>query len=100
LSVQALVSLSVVIYYQRFHSDEAHWWKTMIAPLISFFSQVYVVYLLFTNISFLGGGYGYANWKGPIDAVVVVIGVGLAFYFKRRLPAKYEQAGRLINEGL
>jgi hypothetical protein len=29
-----------------------------------------------------------------------VIGVGLAFYFKRRLPAKYEQAGRLINEGL
>jgi hypothetical protein len=59
-----------------------------------------VVYLLFTNITFLGGGYGYANWLGPIDAVVVVLGVAAAFYYKRRSPAKYEQAGRLINEGL
>ena len=31
-----------------------------------------MVYLLFTNITFLGGGYGYANWLGPIDAVVVL----------------------------
>lgn len=77
-----------------------HWWKTRLAPLISFCSQAYVVYLLFTNISFLGGGYNYANWLGPIDAVVVVAGVGSAFYFRRRVPAKYEQAGRLINEGL
>jgi hypothetical protein len=29
-----------------------------------------------------------------------VIGVAIAFYFKKRKPAKYEQAGRLINEGL
>ena len=100
LSVQALVSLSVLIYYERYHADEVHWWKTRLAPLISFCSQAYVVYLLFTNISFLGGGYNYANWLGPIDAVVVVAGVGSAFYFRRRVPAKYEQAGRLINEGL
>jgi hypothetical protein len=32
--------------------------------LLSFFSQAFVVYLLFTNITFLGGGYGYANWLG------------------------------------
>jgi amino acid transporter len=100
LSVQALVSLSVLIYYVRYHRDEVHWWKTGIAPLISFFSQAYVVYLLFTNITFLGGGYGYANLLGPIDAVVVALGVAAAFYFRRRKPAMYEQAGRLINEGL
>jgi hypothetical protein len=58
------------------------------------------VYLLFTNIDFLGGGYSYANILGPIDAVVVALGVCAAFYFKRRKPAKFEQAGRLINEGL
>jgi hypothetical protein len=100
LSVQAVVSLSVVVYYERFHKDEVHWWKTRVAPLISFFSQAFVVYLLFTNITFLGGGFSYANWLGPIDAVVVIAGVGAAFYFKRYKPAKYEQAGRLINEGL
>jgi amino acid transporter len=100
LSVQAVVSLSVLVYYERYHKDEVHWWKTRFAPLISFFSQAYVVYLLFTNISFLGGGYNYANWLGPIDAVVVAVGVGTALYFKRRMPVKFEQAGRLINEGL
>jgi amino acid transporter len=100
LSVQALVSLSILIYYERYHRDEVHWWKTRLAPLISFFSQAYVVYLLFTNISFLGGGYGYANWLGPIDAAVVVLGIAAAFYYKRRMPAKFETAGRLINEGL
>jgi hypothetical protein len=100
LSVQAVVSLSVLVYYERFHRDEVHWWKTRLAPLLSFFSQAFVVYLLFTNITFLGGGFSYANWLGPIDAVVVLAGVGTAFYFKKYRPAKYEQAGRLINEGL
>jgi amino acid transporter len=101
LSVQAVVSLSVLVYYERFHRDEAHWWRTRLAPLLSFVSQAYVVYLLFTNIDFLGAGaYPYANWLGPIDAVVVLAGVGTAFYFKKYKPAKYEQAGRLINEGL
>src|SRR5580704_7551269 len=100
LSVQAVVSLAVLVYYERFHRDEVHWWKTRLAPLLSFVSQAFVVYLLFTNISFLGSGYGYAVWLGPIDAVIVVAGVGTAFYFKKYKPAKYEQAGRLINEGL
>jgi len=100
LSIQAMVSLSVLVYYLRYHRDEVHWWKTLVAPLISFCSQAYVVYLLFTNITFLGGGYSYAKILGPIDAVVVVLGVGVAFYFKRRRPGKYEQAGRLINDGL
>jgi amino acid transporter len=101
LSVQAVVSLAVLIYFERFHRDEAHWWRTRLAPLLAFISQAYVVYLLFTNIDFLGAGaYPYANWLGPIDAVVVLVGVGTAFYFKKYKPAKYEQAGRLINEGL
>src|SRR3954447_5083577 len=101
LSVQAVVSLSVLVYFERFHKDEVHWWRTRLAPLLSFISQAFVVYLLFTNIDFLGAGsYSYANWLGPIDAAVVLIGVGTAFYFKKYKPAKYEQAGRLINDGL
>ena len=100
LSVQALVSLAILVYYQRHHNDETHWWKTRLAPALALVSQAFVVYLLFDNISFLGSGYSYAKWFGPIDLVVVLIGVGAAFYFKKRKPQKYEQAGRLINEGL
>jgi hypothetical protein len=32
--------------------------------------------------------------------VVVIAGFGAAFFFKKRKPEKYAQAGRLINEGL
>ncbi len=100
LSVQALVSLSILIYFRRHHEDEVHWWRTIAAPALSFISQAFVVFLLFKNISFLGSGYGYANWLGPIDLLVVAIGIGAAFYLKYRNRAKYESAGRLINEGL
>ncbi|HYS32022.1 MAG TPA: hypothetical protein VEM58_07150, partial [Streptosporangiaceae bacterium] len=71
-----------------------------LAPALAFVSQAWVVYLLFDNIKFLGSGYSYANWLGPIDALVVVGGIGFAFYLKSRNKEKYESAGRLINEGL
>jgi amino acid transporter len=100
LSVQALVSLSILIYFWRHHQEDVHWWKTVIAPALAFITQVFVVYLLFDNIQFLGSGYGYAKWLGPIDLLVVLVGVGFAFYLKQRNRAKYESAGRLINEGL
>ena len=100
LTVQALVSLSILIYFWRHHADEVHWWKTIVAPALSFISQGFVVFLLFKNISFLGSGYSYAKWLGPIDLVVVAGGIGAAFYLKYRNRAKYESAGRLINEGL
>jgi amino acid transporter len=100
LSVQALVSISIVLYFRRHHEAEVHWWKTLIAPALAFISQGFVVYLLFDNISFLGSGYSYAKWLGPIDLLVVVAGIGFAFWLKRRNPKKFESAGRLINEGL
>jgi amino acid transporter len=100
LAVQALVSLSILIYFRRHHEDEVHWWRTIVAPALSFISQAFVVFLLFKNIDFLGSGYGYASWLGPIDLLVIAIGIAAAFYLKYRNRAKYESAGRLINEGL
>jgi hypothetical protein len=37
---------------------------------------------------------------GPIDGVVVVVGIAAAFYYKKYKPTKFDTAGRLINEGL
>jgi amino acid transporter len=100
LAVQALVSISILLYFRKNHGEDVHWWKTIVAPALAFITQGYVVFLLFDNISFLGSGYGYAKWLGPIDLLVVLAGIGFAFYIKRRDPAKYESAGRLINDGL
>jgi amino acid transporter len=100
LSVQALVSISILLYFRQHHEQDVHWWKTIVAPALAFISQGFVVFLLFDNISFLGSGYSYAKWLGPIDLLVVLAGIGFAFWLKSRNPKKYESAGRLINEGL
>ena len=36
LSVQALVSLSIFIYFERHPGRRVHWWKTRLAPAIAF----------------------------------------------------------------
>jgi amino acid transporter len=101
LSVQALVSLSIFIYFERHQDLSGHWWVTRLAPAVSFLSQAFVVYVLFDNIGFLGAkSYSYTAWLGPIDAFVVGAGIVYAFYLKFNNKEKYESAGRLINEGL
>ncbi len=100
LSVQALVGLAIFVYFWRFHRDEFHWFTTGLAPIIGFVSQVFVVGLLFQNLSFAAGGLSFANWLGPIDGLVVLLGIAIAFYWKRARPEKYKLVGRLIHGGL
>jgi amino acid transporter len=100
LAVQSVVSIAIWNYFRVHHPDEQHWWKTILAPAISFVSQAIVLYLLFDNITFLGSGYSYANWLGPIDVGVFVVGLAGAYYWKRRDPARFDAVGRLINEGI
>jgi amino acid transporter len=100
LAVQALVSVAIFNYYRTQPPDEHHVWKTIVAPLISFVAQVFVLYLLFQNLKFLGSGYHWANYLGPIDAVIFIGGIAYALYLKKNDAAKFEAAGRLVNEGV
>lgn len=100
LAVQALVSVAILRYFLQNHGSEVHWWSTIVAPIISFIGQAFVLYLLFTNIDFVSGGLGFARWLGPIDLVIIAAGIGLAFYLKSSQPEKYQTLGRLIHENL
>ncbi len=100
LAVQALVSLAVLNYFRMHHQSEVHWWSTVLAPIISLIGQAFVLVLLFQNLTFIGAGLGFANWLGPIDAVIFAGGIGLAFYLKSSQPDKYKTLGRLIHEDL
>ena len=100
LAVQALVSVAILRYFLQHHGTDVHWWSTILAPIISFAGQAFVLYLLFTNIDFVSGGLAFARWLGPIDLVVIAAGVGLAFYLKSNQPEKYNTLGRLIHENL
>jgi amino acid transporter len=100
LAAQALVSVAIIMYFRTHHPDEHHWWSTLVAPLIGFVAQLYVIYLCLSNMAFLGGGYRFADWIPWIDLVVVLLGIGGAFYLKSSDPKKYEEIGRLIYEGV
>lgn len=97
---QAVVSLAIVVYFRQHHPDEHHWWSTLLAPLLAFVAQLIVLYLLLSNIDFLGGGFSFADWLAPIDVVVLLIGLCGALYLKARDPQKYNQIGRLIYQGM
>src|SRR5690242_940573 len=47
LIAQAVVSIAIMIYFQKHHADDTHWFATMVAPIISFVGQVIVLGLLF-----------------------------------------------------
>jgi amino acid transporter len=100
LAVQALVSVAILRYFLQHHSSDVNWWSTILAPIISFIGQAFVLYLLFTNIDFVSGGLGFARWLGPIDLLIIAAGIGLAFYLKSSQPEKYQTLGRLIHENL
>ena len=98
LGIQALVSIAIMVYFER--RGEQHWWKTRLAPIVSFVAQAFVLYLLFTNIDFLGGGYPLADWLVWIDIVVFLLGLAGAFYLKKRDRERYDTIGRLVYEGV
>jgi amino acid transporter len=100
LAVQALVSVAILLYFWQNHGTEVHWWSTVLAPIISFVGQGAVLYLLFANIDFIGGGLAFARWLGPIDLAIFALGIVLAFYLRNSQPEKYKTLGRLIHENL
>src|SRR6266436_667163 len=42
LSVQALVSISILLYFRQHHEQDVHWWKTIVAPALAFITQGFV----------------------------------------------------------
>ncbi|MDX6549873.1 MAG: hypothetical protein QOJ31_557 [Gaiellales bacterium] len=120
--VQALTSLSVFVYFRREHPSEQHWWKTITAPWIGFVAQMVVLYLCYNQLTALGAGsavyvkklftigpwglgvFGWhfkmeMNWLGIIGILVPLAGFAYAYYLRSADRARYEVAGRFVNEG-
>ena len=100
LAAQALVSVAIVVYFRREHPEDHHWWKTMIAPVLAFVAQIYVIYLCISNLAFVGGGFGFANLIPWIDLGVAVLGILFALYLKKNDPIKFDQIGRFIYQDI
>jgi amino acid transporter len=100
LFAQAIVSLAIIFYFRAHHPEDHHWFETLVAPLIAFVAQLYVIYLLFSQIDFLGGGIKLADYILPFNIAVIIVGILGALWLKSAKPDVYDKLGRLLYEGL
>lgn len=103
LGVQALAAFAAVSYFhvQKQHPETAHWFKTLLAPLLGGLGMLYVMYLLVQNASFAAGPaasdilFTASPW---IVAITAVSGVGFALLCRQFAPRRYEIMGRIVMD--
>jgi amino acid transporter len=96
LILQAVVSIAIIVYFRANHPGEVNVFAGLIAPIISFVSQVWLVYLLVVNLETFGGTGGFGS-RIPLIAFVI-LGVGLVWGLALRVisPAAHARIGRMV----
>ncbi|MCI1035889.1 APC family permease [Pseudomonas putida] len=94
LIVQAMCAFAIINYFhgRSSVSSERHWFKTFLAPLLGGVGMIYVVHLLFSNLSFAAGDAANSIIFKLIPWVVFgsfAIGCAVALYFKKYNYQKY-----------
>ncbi|MER6567511.1 APC family permease [Streptomyces sp. NPDC001093] len=101
LIVQAICSVSVIWYFHggKRHPETRSWWRTLLCPAVGAAGMAYVVYLLFSNLSFAAG----AASNSPVYTLTpyLVIGVGVlgavtALVLRSTDRARYERIGSTV----
>ncbi len=106
LMVQAICSISVIWYFHVTKHPEGSpvletrsWWRTLLAPAVGALGMVYVVYLLFSHLSFAAG----AAATSPVYQItpylvigVGVIGVVVGLVLRAVNPSQYQKIGATV----
>jgi amino acid transporter len=103
LIVQSLCAFSVIAYF-HFHKqnqESAHWFKTLVAPLLGGIGMLYVVYLLWVHKDAAAGTASGTLLFQLTPWIVVglfVLGAVMATYFKYKDTRRYDMIGRIVYE--
>ncbi len=96
LVLQAVVSMAVWNYFRKNGGGSAI--KTVIAPWVSFFVQVWLVYLLVSNLATFAGTSAFANAIPEIGLVIILAGLAWGFVLKRTNPDAFRNIGHMVND--
>jgi amino acid transporter len=97
LVLQAIVSLAIIVYFQK--NGGGGLFSTVLAPAFSVIVQLYLVYLLVTNLETFGGTGSFGSNIPYIALVIMVVGLIWGFALKLVNPDAYLRIGRIVNEG-
>jgi amino acid transporter len=98
LILQTLVSVGIILYFRK-HPEDAHPWKTLVAPAIATIMQLYVIFLLFSNIDSIGGTKGFVPYIAWTGLGILALGMGISLWLRSARPAVYANLGRFVNSG-
>ena len=97
LVVQAIVSLAIIAYFQKHGGGNV--FTTIIAPLVSFVAQVWLVYLLVANLGTFAGTSPFANAIPWVALAIILVGLVWGFLLKSMNPEAYKNIGHMVNNG-
>jgi Amino acid transporters len=101
LVMMALSGIATISYFGRHDNRHLeHWSKWLLAPLLASAGMVYAIYLMWANISTLGGKIFIVTAIPWVGTAWLLIGVGIALLIRARNPQKYEVLGRMVSKGL
>jgi Amino acid transporters len=101
LLVQTMCSVAAISYFhiRKQHPETAHWWRTMVAPIIGGAGMLYVCYLLLTNMESAAGAASETLFFKLIPWLVLLMLVGsvaVALYLRRARPEIYGRIGSTV----
>ena len=97
LVLQAIVSIAIIAYFQKHGGGNV--FTTIIAPLVSFVAQLWLVYLLVANLGTFAGTSPFANSIPWVALVIIVVGLAWGFLLKSMSPEAYKNIGHMVNNG-
>ena len=98
LVLQAVVSIAVILYFRKHHPDEADVFATLIAPIIAFLAQIYLVYLLIGNLATFGGVGSFGSNIPWIGLAIIVVGLVWGIILKTSGSKAYDDIGHLYMD--
>ena len=99
LILQAVVSLAIIAYFRKHHSEESGTFATLIAPLIAFVAQMYLVYLLVNNLATFGGSGSFGSNIPWIALAIIAVGLIWGVALRLLSPETHARIGRLVYNG-
>ncbi len=96
LILQAFVSIAIIVYFRQNHPGEAGLFSGLIAPVIAFVAQVYLVYLLVGNLETFGGSGSFGSNIPAIALAIIVWGFIWGVVLRFTAPQVHARIGRLV----
>lgn len=91
IALQSLACVSIMSFFHFRRHPEAHWFKTLIAPLLGLIGLVTAGVLALLNFTLVTGTDSIIINGAPIIIVVAIVGgLGYAMWLKRNRPAVYD----------